>query len=163
MGHDIEKVNLVGVTVHGVELAGLLLTLLQQQGHINASNTPRDLDALLAEGHAAVTFNDKAKNDSRFMRRQAARLLKQAEDLDGLKPSIITHNHEYGFSSYIGWSDSEPTEEKVVNSQLGIDYEPDRGESLDIEQEVKLEELTGSSDKVIMKTSAVAKGKGRKP
>ena len=44
--------NLVGVPAHGVELATLLASLLQRHNYI--SQTPVDLDALLAAGRAAT-------------------------------------------------------------------------------------------------------------
>lgn len=45
--------KLIGVTVHGIELAEILAVLLQRHGYIN--HEPVDLDALLADGRNAIT------------------------------------------------------------------------------------------------------------
>lgn len=78
------------------------------------------------------------------LRRQAADLLRQAQALDGLKPFIVAHEHEYGASAYMTWFGDQPTME-MASSVLDAEFEPDRGETLNIEECVTVEELTGVS------------------
>lgn len=48
----MSKMKLTGVVAHGVELAEMLAALLQRHGYI--SETPADLDELLAAGRHAT-------------------------------------------------------------------------------------------------------------
>lgn len=43
----------------------------------------------------------------------------------------ITHIHEYGADTKIVRADHLPTEDEVVE-RLGLDFEPERGEEIDI-------------------------------
>lgn len=83
-----------------------------------------------------------------FMRMKALKLMKDAQALDGLKPMLVMHEHEYGTSGYIGWTDkvnsSEFTEDMAA-SILDSKFDPDR-EMLHFEDSITLEELTGVSE-----------------
>ncbi len=44
---------------------------------------------------------------------------------------LVTHAHEYGINTYIGQTDGATTEKLIKH--FCIDYEPDKGETLDID------------------------------
>lgn len=52
----------------------------------------------------------------------------------------VYHSHEYGSTQWLLWSEIVPNEEQVVES-LGIDFEPENGEYIDIEEIKKVHEL----------------------
>ena len=76
------------------------------------------------------------------LRVQALALLEQARALDGLRPFTVTHAHSFGSSTYMLWSTTAPTaaQAQVV---LDCDFEPHRDETLTIEDNFSLEEITG--------------------
>lgn len=76
------------------------------------------------------------------MRVQALALLQQAAAMDRLKPYAVTHRHEHGSSTYLLWSHDVPSEAQAA-AVLEADYEPEKGESLDIETLFSLEEICG--------------------
>lgn len=76
------------------------------------------------------------------LRNKALALLEEAAALDGLKPFSVTHRHEYGASTYLLWAPDAPDEDDAAKA-LDADYEPDKGEELDIETSFTLEELIG--------------------
>lgn len=78
------------------------------------------------------------------LREQAMALLRQAELLDGLKPYFIFHQHEYGGSAYLAWS-TRPLREVDAASVLDCEFEPERGETLYVEDQLTLDELVGIS------------------
>mgnify|MGYP000692802123 CR=1 FL=1 len=97
------------------------------------------LDEIVGEGG----YHDPAVAPA--CRQQAMKFLEQAQSLDDLQPWAITHTHNYGSSTYIGWLQHEPSEQEACRV-LDSKYEPDRGESLDIGSELTLSELTGVSE-----------------
>lgn len=90
----------------------------------------------------AGVASSESESTADQLRRQAADLLRQAQALDGLKPFIVTHAHEFGESSYMTWFGDEPTEE-MATSVLDSEFEPDRNETLFVEEYVTIEELVG--------------------
>ena len=44
----------------------------------------------------------------------------------------VYHNHEYGGSIYLVWSDHQPSEEEAVTA-CGMEFEPDRDEWIAID------------------------------
>lgn len=76
------------------------------------------------------------------LRTTALALLEEAAALDGLQPFSVTHRHQYGASTYLFWAADAPDEDSAAKA-LEADYEPDKGEELDIEPSFTLEELTG--------------------
>jgi len=63
------------------------------------------IDPLLPHDKAGYeSANNVYPRSALDMRKEALALLEKAESLDGLKPKIIMHQHEYGQSGYIGWS-----------------------------------------------------------
>ena len=82
---------------------------------------------------------------ARAQRRQALACLRAAQALDGLAPFAVTHAHQYGQSTYLLWAKGTPTLEQCA-AVLDSEFEPERGESLSIEENLLLEELTGLSE-----------------
>lgn len=78
------------------------------------------------------------------LRTQALALLEQAQSLDGLKPFIVMHQHNYGSSGYLCWFDREPTADEAATC-LDAEFEPNRNETLFIEGSITLDELTAVS------------------
>lgn len=52
----------------------------------------------------------------------------------------IYHSHEYGSSQWLLWSEIVPSEEQVVE-YLEIDFEPEKGEYIDVEEIEEIHEL----------------------
>lgn len=52
----------------------------------------------------------------------------------------LCHNHRYGSTQYLLWSTVFPTEEQVVES-LGIDFEQEIDEFIEVEEITKIETL----------------------
>lgn len=92
---------------------------------------------------AAIPTDDTARG--RRLRNDAKVLLLEACSLDKLSPFIITHQHNHGESSYVCWHASIPTEQEAAQL-LESEYEPDLDESLFIESQVRIEELTGADE-----------------
>ena len=84
---------------------------------------------------------DARETKALVLRAKALAALQEAAAIDGLKPFIVTHSHEYGASIYLVWA-SESLREENVNEALDCDYEPDRGEELCIDAP-PLEDLVG--------------------
>lgn len=76
------------------------------------------------------------------LRTQALGLLEEAASLDGLKPFSVTHRHRYGVSTYLLWAPDVPNEDEAAQV-LHTDYQPTKGEELNIETSFTLDELTG--------------------
>jgi hypothetical protein len=53
----------------------------------------------------------------------------------------VAHLHEYGHTIYLVWSDHAPREQELADRVLQAAYEPDRDESLLVD-EVRLEDAT---------------------
>lgn len=81
------------------------------------------------------------------LREQARKLLQQANELDGLQPFLIIHEHDYGVSGYLAWSESRLSE-KAAAEILDSEFEPDRGEVLHVLDDFTLEEITGMNASV---------------
>lgn len=77
-----------------------------------------------------------------FLRTKALALLEEAQAVDGLKPFVVTHSHNYGSSSYIAWNKEMPDEDDA-EKVLDAEYEPDKDESLTIEENLTLSEMVG--------------------
>jgi hypothetical protein len=76
---------------------------------------------LAAPGYSALSASD--------MRALAHALLVRAQDVDGLRPYVVTHSHRHGETFYTTWSATPPTEEQMA-ALLVEGYEPERNESL---------------------------------
>lgn len=90
------------------------------------------------------------------LRAQAQRLLEMAQAIDGRRPFLVTHAHEYGSSGYVIWHTHTPTQKQAA-ALLDAQFEPDRNESLSIEDNLTLRELTG------VDSSHVVGSRTRKP
>jgi hypothetical protein len=77
-----------------------------------------------------------------ILRSKALALLQEAQALDGLKPFTVTHHHSYGASTYVLWAETQPSEDEA-EAVLDAEFEPDRDETLEIEDNFTLEEMTG--------------------
>lgn len=88
------------------------------------------------------TISDQDQTKSISLRTQALALLEQAQAIDGLKPFVVMHDHEYGTTGYLCWSGHEPDEEQA-EAVLEADFDPDRGERLTIVDSLTLAELAG--------------------
>lgn len=78
------------------------------------------------------------------LRQQALTLLRQAAEIDRLHPFMVVHRHAYGASAYTLWATDMPRQEdaeRVLDEQ----FEPHRGEKLDVFDDTTLEALTGVS------------------
>ena len=78
------------------------------------------------------------------LRCQALALLEQAAAVDGLKPFAVTHQHEFGASTYLLWSTAKPTESDAVEVLDSL-FEPERNEWLTVEEDLTLQEMCGVS------------------
>lgn len=52
----------------------------------------------------------------------------------------VTHSHRHGISTYLVMADKEPSEEALIKA-LEIDYEPEREETLEVEEITQITEL----------------------
>lgn len=86
-----------------------------------------------------MSISDQEKAEE--LRVQALELLRQAQDLDGKKPFLVTHSHQYGDTNYIGYFEEAPTQEQA-EALLESDFEEDRDETLNID-ELNIAELIG--------------------
>jgi len=77
------------------------------------------------------------------LRVQALALLQQAQQIDGLKPILINHRHQYGSTGYLVWS-AEDLTEKVASKMTDSNFEPELDETLDIESVISLEQVAGT-------------------
>lgn len=75
------------------------------------------------------------------LRAKALALLEEAAALDGLKPYSVTHRHHDGASTYLLWAAEAPGKGESAKV-LDDEFEPDKGEELDIETAFTLEELS---------------------
>lgn len=101
------------------------------------------VDPLLPNGE--VDYENSRTIDLRSaldMRKEALELLEKAQGIDGLKPFIVMHEHAYGTSGYMCWSNSEDPSRDEVSSVLDSEFEEDREETLTV-QSIELDELTG--------------------
>lgn len=80
--------------------------------------------------------------DPQILRAKAFALMKEAEAIDGLKPYLISHRHEFGMAGYIGWANTEVTT-LMASSILDSPFEEGKGKFLSIEDRITLDELTG--------------------
>ncbi len=86
------------------------------------------------------------------LRAEPNQLLSEANATDQLAPYIVTHQHQDGESSYVCWSQSTPTESQM-EQLLESKYEPGLNKFLFIKTQVRLEELTGSNARCLLKPS----------
>ena len=76
------------------------------------------------------------------LRNQALSLLQAAQDADGLKAFTVTHTHSFGASTYVLWAAEKPSEE-VAQAVLDEKFEPERDETILVEDCFTLQEMTG--------------------
>ena len=69
-------------------------------------------------------MTDHTSTQALSLRVQALALLQQAQQLDGLKPFLIHHSHQYGTTGYLVWGTEEP-DEVTAAKLLDSEYEPD--------------------------------------
>lgn len=122
----------------------------QVEGGAQIGSFPMKVD-----GYTRMLFKEWS-DTANELRLRAQELLDQAASLDGLKPFVVTHSHQYGASSYLVWKDSKPDEQDVVGILDG-EFEPEKEEYLTIEDNIKTEELTGSSAVTRLSASSVRK------
>jgi len=92
---------------------------------------------------ATAGRNEDGAGEAQALRVRATQLLLDACRRDKLQPFLVTHQHNYGATSYVCWNETPPTEQEVTPI-LESAFEPERGESLTIEDQVRLDELTGA-------------------
>ena len=120
-------------------------------------DAPRDICALTIEHFASeqgsngefvtaardvVPPNERAMDRGLFLRTKALALLQDAQALDGLKPFTVTHTHSHGESTYLLWSVERPSQDDA-QAVLDSEFEPDREETIVVEDNFTLEEMTG--------------------
>lgn len=57
---------------------------------------------------------------------------------------VLIHEHEYGETIYPFTADTEPVDHNLLTEQLGIDYEPDRDETIELHRIENLESIPHS-------------------
>lgn len=90
-----------------------------------------------------MKISDQDQTKALSLRAQALALLEQAQAIDGLKPFVVMHDHEFGASGYVCWFDREPRQEEA-EAILETEFEPDRGERLQVDS-LTLAELAGTA------------------
>jgi len=90
-----------------------------------------------------ITSTDKITEGLR-LRTHAIALLQQAQEIDGLRPFSVTHNHRHGSSTYMLWAHELPRNEDAALVTQG-EYDGESNETLDIETYFDLEEICGVS------------------
>lgn len=85
-----------------------------------------------------------ALNPGLRLRTQALALLQEAQAFDGLKPFIVTHTHSFGETTYVLWAAETPSQIEA-ETVLDCEFEPDREETLVVEDCFTLEEMAGVS------------------
>jgi hypothetical protein len=86
--------------------------------------------------------HDENEMSGLALRAKALELLKRAQAVDGLTPFLVVHSHREGTTNNLVWSNGLPDEDHLVKS-LGLNFEPERGEGIEIEDDLDLEQLTG--------------------
>jgi hypothetical protein len=81
---------------------------------------------------SANIFNAERHEEANELRQQAAQLIRQAAEIDGLLPYAIVHEHRFGTSLSVAWCPEFPLDEDQVAEFMGSSYEPDRNESLTV-------------------------------
>lgn len=76
------------------------------------------------------------------LRNQALSLLQAAQDADGLKAFTVMHTHSFGASTYVLWAAEKPSEE-LAQAVLDEKFEPERDETILVEDCFTLQEMTG--------------------
>lgn len=78
---------------------------------------------------------------SASLRQQALALLEQAHALDGRKPFVLVHRHEYGDTTYLTWQTQEPSGE-TLQKVLQAPFEPEKDEEV-LVADVDMAEVVG--------------------
>lgn len=89
----------------------------------------KDLEAADARATTLLAAPGKNALPAGALRAVAHTLLARAQELDGLRPYVITHSHRHGETYYTTWSATPPSEEQMA-ALLVEEYEPERNESL---------------------------------
>lgn len=84
-----------------------------------------------------------------MLRAAAARLLAEAQAMDGLSPYLVVHQHKHGESNYVAWAAAQPNEEQAA-AVLHSEFEPDLNEYLNISGPLDLAEITGTDARAII-------------
>lgn len=77
------------------------------------------------------------------LRALAQALLERAQEIDGLRPYVVTHAHREGETVYTTWSATAPSDSQLAR-MVGEQFEPHRGETLE-HHILTVAELTGAS------------------
>lgn len=89
----------------------------------------KELEAADARATAVLTAPGNAALPVGALRSLAHTLLARAQEIDGLRPYVVTHFHPHGETFYTTWSATPPTEKQMADL-LVEKYEPERGDSL---------------------------------
>jgi hypothetical protein len=54
---------------------------------------------------------------------------------------VLIHQHKYGEAVYPFTANTEPVDHNLLTEQLGIDYEPDRDETIELHRIENLESI----------------------
>lgn len=84
------------------------------------------------------------------LRHKASTLLYQSKDLDSMSPFVAIHTHQCGESAFAGWHASS-VKPGVAQDLLGIDIEPESGETLAIHDNMGIMDLTGYNTLLVKK------------
>ena len=103
---------------------------------------PQSVNQLGSVQNTTVPKVESALDRGLRLRTQALALLQEAQAADGLKPFTVTHTHSYGESTYVLWAAETPTQEHA-KAVLDCEFEPERDETLAVEDCFTLEEMTG--------------------
>lgn len=89
----------------------------------------KELEAADARATAVLAAPSNTALPADALRALAHTLLERAQEIDGLRPYVVTHLHRHGETFYTTWSATPPTEKQMA-ALLVEEYEPERGESL---------------------------------
>lgn len=113
----------------------------------------KELEAADARASAVLNATGGAALPAATLRALAKSLLERAEQLDGLKPYVVTHSHRFGQTVYTAWSAGAPNEMQMAGL-LEEEFEGDRGETLESHR-MEIGELTGTTSKSVLAPTAV--------
>jgi hypothetical protein len=152
--------------LYGLHSEDTELCYLARWAEENTTEVTEALSKEFATQGVAMPSRDDA---AMALREQAKDLLAQANAIDNMAPVIVTHSHEYGSSGYILWvndtddlyADEENGCQKIIEA-LNLNFDENK-ESLMIETDVGISEMTGSNPGGVLRYVAQPVATTRKP
>lgn len=136
----MNRINQLGFTKSGNKMVidQAREVIAAEEGANNWHVLHAQMKATCQKEEGGKTGSDLTPSD---LRRKAAEMMQQAQDIDGLRPVIVVHEHEFGTSCHVGWFGTDTPSEKQAAGILPCDFEPERDEYLTIER-IQYSELT---------------------